>query len=225
LALSKQMLFREATEALSTGLTYDPFNWMLLRHRGHRNLSTYNFENAAADLELASRIKKDDWDVWYHLGLAYYLIGDFQRADDAYTKCLNITNRSDINLVAIVDWKWLTLKRLGKDNEASELLNLVDENTKAGENQAYKDRIMVYKGIKTPEEGMRFDNEEFADLEYSTRGYGIAMYCFFNGHKEKTKELLCKIYDSDGFWSAFGYLASYQELNTGRLKFNDGNMQ
>lgn len=220
LALSKQMLCREATEAFSTGLTYDPFNWLILRHRGHRYLSTYNFESAAADLELASRIKKDDWDVLYHLGLSYYLMGDFMRADEAYTRCLDITDRTEINLVAVVDWKWLTLKRLGKDKEASEILGFVDEKTEAGENQAYKDRLMVYKGIKTPEEGMIFDNEEFADLEISTRGYGIAMNYYFNGDKAKSGELLNKICECDGYWSAFGYLAAYQELNTGRLKFD-----
>lgn len=219
LALAKQMLCREAAEAFSIGLTYDPFNWLILRHRGHRYLSIYNFEGAAADLELASRIKKD-WDVLYHLGLSYYLIGDFMRADEVYTRCLDITDKSEINLVAIVDWKWLTLKRLGKDKEASEILRLVDEKTEAGENQAYKDRLMVYKGIKTPEEGMSFNNEEFADLEVSTRGYGIAMNYYFNGDKAKARELLNKIYECDGYWSAFGYLAAYQELNTGRLHFD-----
>lgn len=219
LALAKQMLCREATEAFSVGLSYDPFNWLILRHRGHRHLSTYRFEDAAADFELASRINDKDWDVWYHLGLSYYLIGDFQRACNAYVKCLEMTDRTDINLVAIVDWKWLTLNRLGRYDEASEVLKLVDESTEAGENQPYKDRLMVYKGIMEPEEAMKFDNEEFADLEYSTRGYGVAMYYYFKGEKDKAKDILNKILNSGNFWSAFGYLSAYQEINNGRLKW------
>ena len=39
LARAKQMLFVEATAAFSVGLSFDPFNWLLLRHRGHRHLS------------------------------------------------------------------------------------------------------------------------------------------------------------------------------------------
>jgi tetratricopeptide (TPR) repeat protein len=219
LALAKQMLFREATEAFSTGLTYDPFNWLLLRHRGHRHISTYRFEDAAADFELASRINNKDWDVWYHLGLSYYLIGDFNRANNAYDRCMEITNMDDINLVAIVDWKWLTLNILGRREEASAILSLVDESTEAGENQAYKDRILVYKGLKTPEEAMQFDNEEFSDLEYATRGYGVAMYHYFSGNKSKAKEIMEKILERDTFWTAFGYLGAYQDLNKGRLDF------
>lgn len=217
LALAKQMLFRESTEAFSTGLSYDPFNWLLLRHRGHRHISTYRFEDAAADFELASRINNKDWDVWYHLGLSYYLMGDFERANTAYDRCLKMTEDNDINLVAIVDWKWLTLNRLGKKEEAEMLLDLVDENTEVGENQAYKDRILVYKGLKSPDEAMKFDNEEFSDLEFSTRGYGVAMYHYFNGDRNKAKEIMNKILEKDTFWTAFGYLGAYKELTEGRL--------
>lgn len=218
LALAKQMLCREATEAFSVGLSLDPFNWLLLRHRGHRHLSTYRFAEAAADLELASRINDHDWDIWYHLGLSYYLLGDFARANQAYDRCLAITNHEDINLVAIVDWKWLTLMRLGRKTEAQAILNLVDEQTEAGENQAYKDLLMLYKCLITPEQALEFENPEFADLELATRGYGVAMYYYYHGKKQQAAQLLQRILERDVFWSAFGYLAAYQETNEGRLE-------
>lgn len=217
LALAKQMLCREATEAFSLGLTHDPFNWLLLRHRGHRHLSTYRFAEAAADLELASRINDRDWDVWYHLGLSYYLLGDFARADSAYSRCLALTRPEEINLVAVADWKWLTLMRLGRGAEAQALLTLVDEQTEAGENQAYKQRLLVYKGLITPQAALEFDNPEFVDLEFATRGYGVAMYLYFQGETARAEELLNSILARDAFWSAFGYLAAYQEIREGRL--------
>jgi tetratricopeptide (TPR) repeat protein len=211
-ALSKQMLYREAAEAASKGLTYDPFNWMLLRCRAGRHLATYRFQEAAADFELASRINNKDWNIWYHLGLAYYLLGEYDRANEAYTKCLEITEPNDVNLVAIVDWKWLTLIRLGKIDEAKKLLELVDENTDSGENIPYHERVLAYKGVLTPERVLEFENEDFRGLEFATRGYGIAMYYIYNNKAEKGKELLGKIYQDDSFWNSFGYMATSVEL-------------
>ena len=217
LALAKQMLCVESTEAFSIGLSYDPFNWLLFRHRGHRQLSTWRFADAAADFEFASRIKQDDWDIWYHLGLSYYLIGDFTRAASAYNRCLALTDPVSENLVAIVNWEWLTLMRLDRKDDAKKVLEYIDADTEAGENQAYKDMVLTYKGLLKPEKALEFDNPEFEALELATRGYGIAMFYYFNAEKQKAKVLLNKIFDNDAFWSAFGYLATLQELRQERL--------
>jgi tetratricopeptide (TPR) repeat protein len=214
--LSKQMLYREATEAASKGLTYDPFNWKLLRCRAGRHLATYRFQEAAADFELASRINNEDWNIWYHLGLAYYLLEEYDRAEEAYNKCLALTDPGDENLVAIVDWKWLTSMRLGNHTEAARIIELVDEKTESGENGVYLDRVLVYKGVISPKQAMIFENKEFEGLEFATRGYGIAMYYYYNNEINKAKELLSRIYSDDSFWNAFGYMATYVELE--RLK-------
>ena len=211
LELCKQMHFREAIESFSTGLSNNPFHALTLRHRGHRQLSVYRFEEGAFDLEFSSRLDPTNWDTWYHLGLAYYLVGDFERSDQAYTRCLEITRSDQEKLVAIVDWKWMTLMRLGKEDEASKLLELVDTNAEAGENIAYKNRILMYKGEMDPEKVLDYDNFEFRDLEFATQGYGVAMYYYFNGEKDKAFYLFNSILEKDTFWSAFGYLAAYQE--------------
>lgn len=39
IALSKQMLFKEAVESYSKGLSFNPFHALTYRHRGHRYLS------------------------------------------------------------------------------------------------------------------------------------------------------------------------------------------
>lgn len=211
LELSKQMHFREAIESFSIGLSYNPFHALTLRHRGHRQLSVYRFEEGAFDLEMSSRLDPSNWDTWYHLGLAYYLVGDFERSDQAYTRCLELTRSDQDEMVAIVDWKWMTLMRLGKEEEASKLLELVDTNTEAGENIAYKNRVLMYKGEMDPEKVLDYDDSEFRDLELATQGYGVAMYHYFNGEKEKAFNLFNLILEKDTFWSAFGYLAAYQE--------------
>jgi len=218
--LAKQMHFREAIEAYSIGLSHNPFHALSLRHRGHRLISTYRFEEAAFDFELSSRLDPSNWDTWYHLGLAYYLMGDFERANNAYTRCLEMTKDDQEELVAIVDWKWLTLMRLGKDEEAKAVLQLVDEKTNPGENIVYKERVLMYKGDIKPETILKsipgYAGDAFGDFELATQGYGVAMYYYFNGGKEKTFELFDRILKHDTFWSAFGFIAAYQDAK--RLK-------
>ena len=215
LELAKQMHFREAIEAYSIGLSHNPFHALSLRHRGHRLISTYRFEEAAFDFELSSRLDPSNWDTWYHLGLAYYLIGYFKRANIAYSRCLEMTKKNQEELVAIVDWKWLTLMRLGKAEEAKEVLQLVDEKTEPGENTVYKERVLMYKGHIKPESILEsitgYADDDFGDFELATQGYGVAMYYYFNGDIEKTLDLFKRILKHDTFWSAFGFIAAYQD--------------
>jgi tetratricopeptide (TPR) repeat protein len=208
IALSKQMLFREAIEAYSIGLTFNPFHALAYRHRGHRLISIRRFHEAALDLELSSRLNPTNWDTWYHLGLAYYLLEDYIRAEKAYKRCLEITNSDDL-MVAIVDWYWMTLMHLGKVDEANKLLDLVTEDTNPGENLSYKKRVLMYKGIIKPEDLIEYEGAEFPDLELATQGYGVANYYLLMGEKDKAEGLFEKILKNNSFWSSFGYLASF----------------
>ena len=217
LALAKQSLFREAIEAFSVGLSYDPFNWELLRHRGHRYLSVYGYQEAAADFELATRLNPKDWDSWYHLGLSYYLLGDYARAERAYANCYGITDFKDINAWAIVNWRWHALMHLGLREQANEIIGSIDPELEAGENQAYKDIVLCGRGLITPEQAMTFENDEFYDIEFSTRGYGLAMNHLYQGDEEACIALLKEIMDHGKFWSAFGYMAAREDLRKDRI--------
>lgn len=214
LKLSKQMLFREAVEAYSTAISYEPFNGLLYRHRGHRLLSTYRFKEASADFELSSRLDNTNWDTWYHLGLSYYLLGEHERAERAYKICFEMTEPENPAYVAIINWSYLNFMKQGKAEKAKEIIELVDENTEAGENFSYKEIVLVYKNILTPEEALNFDEDyKFANLELATKGYGISMNYYFNGEKQKSSDLLAKVLKNDTYWASFGYLASYCEVN------------
>ena len=68
-AYKAQNLCREAVEALSMCLSFDPFNAQAYRYKGHYNINIGRFEEAASDLMLASRLDPSDWSIWYHLGL------------------------------------------------------------------------------------------------------------------------------------------------------------
>ena len=220
LALSKQMLFREAIEAYSMGLARNPFHALLYRHRGHRYISVRCFEQAAADLEMATRLDPKNWDSWYHLGLAYYLLGEYENAAKVYESCLN-ASRDDADRVAVIDWYWMTCKRLGREERADQLLEMVREDTDPGENASYLRRILMYKGLIRPEELMDIEGAPFPELELVTQGYGLANYYHLNGDEEKCDALLRQILGAKQFWAAFGYLAALVDAKSKGYDFED----
>ena len=69
-ALAKVSMMREAEECYAMAISCDPFNWEYYRHRAHRFLSCWRFEDAAADFVIASRLNPNDWNVFYHSSCA-----------------------------------------------------------------------------------------------------------------------------------------------------------
>jgi tetratricopeptide (TPR) repeat protein len=59
------------------------------RFRGHRFISTRKFDPAIKDLERALSLAPSSFDVVYHLGLAYFLSGQFPAAAKTYRACLD----------------------------------------------------------------------------------------------------------------------------------------
>lgn len=208
LALSGSWHYREAIEAFSRGLQIDPFAALLYRFRGHRHISTRRFAEGAADLELASRLAPRNWDVWYHLGLAYFLLGDFERAATAYRRCHELT-RDDGALVAVSDWYWMTLTRLGRQQDAAALLGPINAGMQVGDNVAYQRRLLLYKGELSPADVLRL--EDASDLNLATLGFGLAHWYLVTGRESEGIALLERVVEGS-YWPAFGFIAAEAEL-------------
>ena len=208
-ALRKQMLIREAIEAYSEGLTRDPFHALLYRHRGHALINIRRYKEGAADLELSARIDPSNWDTWYHLGLAYYLIGDYARAKKIYAKCYSL-NYDNESLTACTDWYWLTLMHLGEEYLAKEIASKIPDNLEGVHANYYK-RILVYNGLMDPEDVVK-EAESLADHGYATQCYGISYFYELKGNKKRAHEILLEIARRDEMWSGFAESAAYERL-------------
>ena len=111
--------YREAVAIYTRALERHPGEPRLLRHRGHRYLTLRRLDLAAADLERAAALvrgKSDEVEpdglpnahsvptstlqsnVWYHLGLARYLQGDFPAALAAYRECERASANADMRV-------------------------------------------------------------------------------------------------------------------------------
>ncbi|MCH6198440.1 tetratricopeptide repeat protein [Aquiflexum sp. LQ15W] len=209
-----------------------PENFEPLRHRGHRFISIREFDPAILDFLKAAELMENlplqieldgmpnkqniplsngQFNVWYHLGLAYYLKRDWEKALEAYQKCLEVSDNDDL-IVATLDWYYMTLVKLGKTKEAQSLIKAVNTNMTIVENDAYFKRILMYKGQLKPEDLMDVDAaSEDQKLQYVTQGYGLGNYYLSKGDTVKAKSIFENVIAS-GYWSAFGYIASEMEL-------------
>jgi dipeptidyl aminopeptidase/acylaminoacyl peptidase/tetratricopeptide (TPR) repeat protein len=223
--------FREAIAIYTRGIARHPGDPRLLRHRGHRYISLRRFDEAIADLSRAARLIEEKrlpdavepdgdpnprgiptstshFNVYYHLGLAHYLKGDFERALAAYRKGMEYSRDSPDRLVATSDWMYMTLRRLGRDREAAALLAPIRADLAVIEDEAYLRRLLMYKGERTPEELLGAGTDGVA---LATYGYGVANWYLVNGQPEKARALFEKVVAGPQ-WAAFGFIASEAEL-------------
>lgn len=222
--------YREAASIYSIGIEKYPENPRLYRHRGHRFLSLRLFDRAIEDFQKAvelmvkfpDEIEPDGipnprgiplstlyFNVWYHLGLSYYIIGDFEKALKAYRECLKVSDIDD-KFVAAAHWAYMTLRILDNVAEAEKLLEKVNTNMDIIENSHYHSCLLMYKGEKLPEALLEMAREQGA-LGLITTGYGVANYYNYNNLRDKAVEVLREIVALPG-WAGFGYIAAEADL-------------
>lgn len=222
--------YQEALAVLSQGIAQHPNNAKLYRHRGHRYISVRKFEEAIADLEKASRLIQGVPDeiepdgapnqyniptstshsnIWYHLGLAYYLKGDFENALRCYRECLKFSRGNDDMLCATSDWLYMTYRRLGREQEAQAVLAPIKPEMKILENHSYHKRLLMYKGLVPADSLLNMANS--SDLDIATQGYGVGNWYWYNGKEETAKALFRKVLKGS-YWAAFGYIAAEADL-------------
>ena len=226
--------YREAIEVFSRGVAKFPSDARPLRHRAHRYITTRQFDKAIVDFEKAAKLmagKPNEgepdgapgrrptpsatlkFNIYYHLGLAYYLKGDFAKALTAYRECMKYSTDNDDSLVATSDWLYMTLRRLGQKAEAEKVLEPIKEGMNVLDNAAYYQRLLMYKGLRKPEDVL--GNDEQDPLQVATQGYGVGNFYLVNGDTERAKAIFRRVV-AGSQWAAFGFIAA--EADLARLK-------
>jgi tetratricopeptide (TPR) repeat protein len=201
--------YGDAIAAYTRAIALAPDQALLYRHRGHRYISTRQLDRAIADLERGAGLDSTNWDIWYHLGLGYYLRGRYDAAAPAYRHCLALRPDDAGSLVAASDWLWMTLSRAGRNVEAAALLVAIADTMPVGENTAYHHRLLFYKGRKTEPELRAL--MAAGDLEHATVGYGLANWHLVQGDTGRARAMFQEIV-SGRYWPAFGFIAAEMDL-------------
>ena len=221
--------YHDAIAMFSKGIAMYPDNPKFYRHRGHRYITVREFAKAQADFERAAALikgKPDEiepdgapnpagkprstlqFNIWYHLGLAYYLQGNYAKAYDAYVECMKVSNNDDA-VAATSDWMWMTLMRLDRKADAAKVLERITPTMDILENGSYHRRLLMYKGLDKPE--ALLDTAKADDTTIATQGYGVGNYYVVTGNPARGREVFTKVTSGAG-WNAFGYIAAEADL-------------
>jgi tetratricopeptide (TPR) repeat protein len=216
--------YRGAIHIFTEGIGKFPNDARFYRHRGHRYISIREFDRAIQDLEKAAALVEGKEDIvepdgqpnaqnipvsslhtniWYHLGLAYYAKNDLENALPAYRKGVAACQNDDM-LVAFTHWLYMTLRLLGQDEEAEKALGPIRKDMAMIENGVYHRLCLFYKGEISYEELVGKDE---AGMTRDAMAYGLGNWYFYNGQKEKAREVFEKILEGK-VWASFGYLAA-----------------
>src|SRR5258705_3751409 len=114
--------YREAIATFTRGIDIAPNNALLYRWRGHRYLSTRQFDKAMDDLQRGARLDSTIYGIWYHLGIVKFVRRDFRGAADAFTRALPISPDS-AERAGSTDWLLMSLVRGGRKAYAHALLD------------------------------------------------------------------------------------------------------
>ncbi|HEX2206832.1 MAG TPA: hypothetical protein VHG93_04065 [Longimicrobium sp.] len=220
--------YRDAIGIFSEGIRKHPRDARMYRHRGHRWITVREFDRAVQDLNVAARLlqgRPDEvepdgqpndrniplstlhYNVWYHLGLAHYLRGEFNQAVYGFRNALAVS-RNDDSRVAASDWLYMTLRRLGREQEAAAVLEPIQPGMEMIENDSYYRRLLMYKGVLAPESLLAQSGES---TTLATLQYGVGNWYLYNDRPDEAEEIFWRITSAED-WAPFGYIAAEADL-------------
>ena len=220
--------YRGAVEAFSEGIRKHPDDARFYRHRGHRYISIREFDRAIADLEKAAELIAGTGDevepdgapnpagipvstlhsnIWYHLGLAYYLKGDLDNALRVYEIAIAETPNDDMR-VATTHWLYMTLRLLGRDEDARAALGPIHDDMNVIESMPYHQLCLMYKGEA---ETGRVLTSNITEAGGDSAKYGIANWHYYNGRLDDAKAGFEDMIATSG-WASFGRIAAESDL-------------
>jgi tetratricopeptide (TPR) repeat protein len=223
--------YREALAIFSEGLRIHPDEPRLYRHRGHRWITLRRFDEAIRDLERAvkliegkeDRVEQDGLpnernqptstlqsNIWYHLGLAYFLKADFENARRCFASCLAVSKNPDM-LSATSNWLYMSQRRLGRTEQALRTLEPIDAEMEIIENHAYHRLLLMYQGALTFDALLLESLSGDGSIESATLAFGLANWSLVEGDSERAVALMREIVASPQ-WAAFGAIAAEADL-------------
>ena len=216
--------YQAAIDIYSEGIAKYPDEPRFYRHRGHRYISVRDFDAAIRDLEKAAVLIRDapnkveqdglpnalnipvstlHGNIWYHLGLAYYLTHQYDKAYEAYLRCRESGSRYD-NIVSSTHWLYMINSRRGDKFNSDSILAPITLDSTVIENHSYRDLCNLYKGLVTID-SIDTGNED--NPSNDAIRYGVANWYFYGGDSTRAREMMKGILDGTSY-SSFGYIAA-----------------
>jgi len=213
--------YAQAIDLFTEGIERFPEDARFYRHRGHRYITIRQFDRAIVDLERAAemiegtenKVEPDGMpnaqgipvstlhgNIWYHLGLAYYLKQDMPSALRAYEQSLAAGDYPD-NVVSNTHWLYMINRRMGNEEAAEAVLEPITADMAVSYTHLRHQLTLFYKGLLSEDE-LTGDGSAGDAISY-----GVANWHFYNHNAERARTLLRELLD-EGMWASFGYVAA-----------------
>ncbi|MCW8981828.1 MAG: tetratricopeptide repeat protein, partial [Altibacter sp.] len=194
-----------------------------------RYITLRKFEKAIADLEKAAQLIEGTKDtvepdgmpneknipvstlhgnIYYHLGLAYYLKHDMENALSAFNKALHTSTNPD-NIVATSHWLYMIHRRMGNETAAEAVVKPITEDMDVIENQAYHRACLFYKGAI--ELNALNNNPQAPEASKSALSYAVGNWLYYTGNAAQAEKVFEIMMEQDD-WTSFGYIAAESDL-------------
>ena len=220
--------YQKSIAIFTEGIEKHPGDPRMYRHRGHRYITVRDFRAAIADLRYASKLIEGEdneieadglpnaqnipvstlhGNIWYHLGLAYYLTQDWDNAYRAFQNGFDIS-RNDDNIVSTTHWRYMILRRMGKADAATAALDVISSDMNVIENMSYHRLCLFYRGELSLEQ---IRQSISANSSGAAVAYGVANWHYYNGREDNAAELLNDLLATEN-WPAFGFIAAEADI-------------
>lgn len=187
----------------------------LLLERGHRELGLREFAAAQQDLQAAVAADPTKLDSYYHLGLAHYFQGQFDRAALNLQRARDLAT-SDDSLIDCTAWLYVSLQRAGKPAEAAQALSRITPAVHNSEPHLafYLKLLHFYQGRTTeakilPPNPAPGDAED--ELAYNTICYGVGNWHLYHGDTTAALPYFRKVVAGDA-WNSWGFIGAETDL-------------
>lgn len=147
--------------------------------------------------------------VYYHLALANFLLKDYEEALKYY-RLSETVSIDDDSRTAVSDWTYMTLLRLGRNDEAKALLDSIDtDQFKVNEGTPlYANRLRLYKG--------QIDADQLRELASAkplamvTAEFAIGQWHLMNGRTSEAQDSFRRLL-AEGDRHSFAYLVTERD--------------
>jgi tetratricopeptide (TPR) repeat protein len=210
--------FDEAIAVFTEGLERFPNSYKLLRFRGRKLARSRQFERAIADyrsgLEAMEGVedsyepdgapnKRNQFlgsyrgNMHYYLGQTLWAVGDYAGTLNGMQRSIAepLVQNPD-HLVATTYWRYLALRKLGREEEAARLVRKVPAGLQLLENDAYYDGVRFMQGALAREEAIAKGD--------AIRLFAVAMDHHFRGEHAEAERMWVEMITNtpQGFWPA-----------------------
>ena len=222
--------YQKAISIYTDGIKKFPEEARLYRHRGHRYISVREYDKAILDFKMAAKLMDGQPDqvepdgipnsrntpistlkgnIWYHLGLAYYLKGDLENALWAYQQ-REMTNTNNDNLVSEGHWLYMIQRRMGDKEGAAASIQDVAMKMDIIENTNYHKMCLFYKELLDLKDlKIKGDGSSSDDVFL----YGLGNWHLYEKNDTVTAKTYFKRLLEEGNKYSFAYLAAESDWN------------